>query len=650
VIPEELPILKGRLQELARIGVDHLNLHQLYANENNYRALAQRDYRFLLASLEAPVWESELGALGLIRYVLEKQIALPVHYCSVDYQVAYQDRAVRRVAGSTLLREGEQFTSTGHIRRLWVQAEGESLRRLVDSLTTHPQAADGWFLDGGVLTIHPTLLALPELAPYRITIQYLEAELLPAGGPVLDMYETVERIEVNPSFHLLAATWPVWEIRDIAPREAQRGLEGGSGKEGGWVGQMARYEHIPYGLAPIEPSGGFAADELVVLNTVSDEGPARVLEICPDRGANLRVGLVSTVYGAASFLESWLRHHFQLGVAHIVLVFDHLEEAEEKAAAERIGSLFPPDRLTLWSGQRLMEEDWGSLPAGAELGDLYQLARTGPSSYGIPARQALNASVALQAARTGQLGGAPLDWMLHLDHDELLYLEGCGRGGSSLVEHFSAAQSAGFKLLRYLNHELLLPHTAGSPLEFKLNPRLAVAQLGASRWAELVARLEMSRSDPRSYFNGYVNGKSAVAVSAAAGAAGVHSWRLVEPVSGAEQCTLAGPSVLHLRFASAAAFRSKYQKMAPTWSPAELALFEPPKAEAAALDLIQSLGEAGADPETIGVRLEALCAELTSFSEGEVQHLRDAGLILTPNLEHRFPPQRPFGQPANFTE
>jgi hypothetical protein len=326
-------------------------------------------------------------------------------------------------------------------------------------------------------------------------------------------------------------------------------------------------------------------------------------------------------------------------VAHIVLVFDRPEEPVERALAERVREMYRPDRLTVWSDRRLMEEHWNSLPSQEELSELGRLAQTGPSSFGIPARQALNASVALQAARTGQLGGAPLDWMLHLDHDELFYVDPEGHWNGDLRAHFSAVQATGHRLVRYWNHELLLPHSPGAPLAFKLNPRLAQHRLGARRWAELLEELGMSRSHPRPYFNGYVNGKSAVAVAGATGAAGVHSWRLAEPIAEDDVATLADPAILHLRFALADAFRTKYQQMARVTPPAEGPLFQPPRAESAALALVRSLSAAGAGPETLGTQLEALWAELTWFTESEIRRLRAAGLIVMPRLGHSFPPQ-----------
>ena len=62
------------------------------------------------------------------------------------------------------------------------------------------------------------------------------------------------------------------------------------------------------------------------------------------------------------------------------------------------------------------------------------------------------------------------DWLLHLDADELFCMEGAGRGGESLRDHYAVATAAGLHMIRYLNHELLLPHEPGSAPRFRLKP------------------------------------------------------------------------------------------------------------------------------------------------------------------------------------
>ncbi len=374
----------------------------------------------------------------------------------------------------------------------------------------------------------------------------------------------------------------------------------------------------------------------MLFHELAEDASAGRVTVRTAGAARPRVGIVATVYRGGDRLDAWCRHHLDLGVDHLALVFDRLEEPAEAADAERLRAEHPPERLTVWSGSRLAADRWGALGAKARgaltpeaRGDLERFARGDAACWAVAARQTLNAGVALEAARVDELGGVPLDWLLHLDADELFYLEGDGRGGADLHRHFSAAGEAGFRLLRYANHELL--DRAGEAPRFKRNPYLAAARLGAGGWSMLVAHLEMAQSDPRPYFRGYFNGKSAVAVAHAAGAAGVHGWRL-EVDAPQAACFLAGPSVLHYHFADAAAFRCKYLAAEAAGEPPDPPLFEPSPVEVAAFERIRTLRREGAGEAAVERGLDELHAEMTTFSKNDVEMLEAAGLIFEPKV------------------
>ena len=382
---------------------------------------------------------------------------------------------------------------------------------------------------------------------------------------------------------------------------------------------------LPIAAPPLPP-------DTVLFHELDEDSVGGMISVRPTGPPGPRAGLVSTVYRGGRDLDAWCEHHFSLGMEHIVLIFDHLDEAGEADDAARLSSIYPPCLLTVWSGAQLMEEDWPSIPAGPDVAELKRLARTGSSSAAVAARQTLNASAALQAAKAGALRERSLDWLIHLDLDERFYLEGSGRGGGTLGDHFAAASASGLELVRYLNHELLLPHQPGLPPRFKVNPRLAAARLGAAGWTQLVQHLSMSQSDARPYFNGYLNGKSAVLVRAGTSAAGVHGWTVTTPPSEGKSCLLAGPSILHYYFASPDAFRHKYLGMAASPDPPAPRPFPPSAAETAALGLIRSLQLDGADQATITAQLDELYGRLTGFSESAVEMLEEARLILIPEI------------------
>jgi hypothetical protein len=216
-----------------------------------------------------------------------------------------------------------------------------------------------------------------------------------------------------------------------------------------------------------------------------------------------------------------------------------------------------------------------------------------------------------------------------LDHDEYFNLEGAGRGGGRLDEHFGTLASEGYQLIRYVNHELLLPLRPGEPLRFKLNPRLGHARLGSGGWMTLCEQLSMQPSDPRPYFSGYTNGKSAVAVGAGAAAGGVHGWLVSESGRHDAECFLAGPSILHNRFASPEAFSGKYLSIASDAGEShEESLFEPCPAEVRALALLRRLRDEGLDETRIRKRLTELHESLTHFTTAEMEILQEARMIL----------------------
>lgn len=339
-----------------------------------------------------------------------------------------------------------------------------------------------------------------------------------------------------------------------------------------------------------------------------------------------RIGIVSTVY-QSSMLDIWCKYHFSLGIAHLILIFDHLEEPSEEAMATQLRKRYGPDRLTIWSGEDTRFR-WKSLPDSSSVEELLSFTNSGASSFAISARQTLNASVALQAAKTEECGGSSLDWLLHLDDDELFYLEGASRGGVSLEDHFNALTTAGIQLARYLNHELLIPANSQQPMSFKINPRLAEVFLGVNGWKKLAQYLELS--DTRPYFHGYTNGKSAICVKHGEMAAGMHSWKLKDPTAVDTSRVLAGPSILHCRFPTLAAFQQKYIAISDaTVEDLKQELFERSSLEHTATCLIRQGRDTGANDQQIEQALEKL-HHVLQFSDDEIESLSMAGLLFHP--------------------
>ncbi|HSL82412.1 MAG TPA: 2OG-Fe(II) oxygenase, partial [Thermoanaerobaculia bacterium] len=312
-------------------------------------------------------------------------------------------------------------------------------------------------------------------------------------------------------------------------------------------------------LLPLEDPP-VAPGTVILRRVAAGGGPFRlaVRRAAEARGSP-RVGVVTTVRDAGPGLEAWCRHHLELGADRLVVVLDRTEEPEARAAARELAARLggAGERVTVWSegeGRRR----WEDLPPAEALDRLRRHADGGAAAWAVAARQALHASAALAAVR------GELDWLLHLDGDELFHLEGAGRGGATLTEHFRAVEAEGWARVRYVNHELLVPYPdpshPGAPPRFQRNPAGAAARLGPEGWARLARLLSMGQDDRRPWFRAYWNGKSAVSVAAGRFAPGVHGWDAGP--EGGEEALLAGPSVLHLHLPDAGAFRRKYLNVA----------------------------------------------------------------------------------------
>jgi tryptophan halogenase len=364
-----------------------------------------------------------------------------------------------------------------------------------------------------------------------------------------------------------------------------------------------------------------------------DDGPTGRIVVAV-AGRRCRAGIVTTVAGEGTRLIPWCRHHLEVGFEHLVLVFDDLDDPGETATAAALREHFPTARLTVWSSAALRAERWRSLAVETGLEELLPAAEEGASPQAVASRQALNATAALRAARTDELGGAPLDWLVHLDGDELFHFHGRGRGGEEAGQHFSCLAQDGIGRVRYLNHELLLPARRGAPLRFKRSPRLAAARLGSAGWARLAADLRMGPDERRPYFHGYRNGKAAVAVACGRAAAGVHGW---STSSATQSRLLAGPSVLHFHFACLERLTRKLLAMAAQPEGGRRQLFEPCRTEIEALALVRSLLASGADRRQIRDHLRQHRDTLAGFTPEEEEILDEAGLLLRPELTWPLP-------------
>ncbi|MCP4660700.1 MAG: radical SAM protein [bacterium] len=642
------------LPRLAEVGVKQLNLAEVFIPENPSNATTTYDpgknvlYRFTSrgGDIISPV-ESRLRTYDIFEYAEKKGIGIRIHDCSNE---AKELQIEARAATSGLLD-------------LAAVAKPETTRRMLErKLRELPSLLDR--LEAALSPEQPpaSLGKLGEPSVLKLLFE-IEARRLVRMGP--DLAPLLRRL-LSAGQEAAAAGLLPWAavaaLRDLLARLAEklRRVEAWDPKAPLWWEPLPPPrpaegreeslnahpdEDLPDELFPTIADPSLAEMLLPIDSPCLPAGVMLLHELRDDEltgrfhvrrpaAGDLRVGLVTTTHGAGKRLDLWCRHHFDLGVAHIVVVFDRPEEEDEAAAAARLRDAYPPARMTLWSSAQLARERWPQVDGLPDAGVLVELARSGRrSSQTVAARQVLNASAALAAAATDELGGAPLDWLVHLDDDELWVAGGPARGGSSLAQHFAAAAEMGWKLVHYVNHELLLPSDPAAP-RFKVNPQLARARLGPRGWNVFCEQLAMRPADLRPYFHGYVNGKAAVAVDAGVAAAGVHGWHLAEHFAGAS-VTVAGPLVLHLRYPTPESFCERYVVKAGERADGDDALFAPSSTEARAVALVRTARTAGKGEETLRDELGQLYREVTHFTPAEIDLLSNAGLIVAGRPKYR---------------
>jgi uncharacterized protein len=178
-IPEDYPVVLEKMALMEKMGVKHLNLHQLLATEYNYRKLAPRGYSFLHRPTVA-VLESEFAALKLIRHALEQDLRLPVNYCCAHYKHTFQGRGDRTRSAHLAKEPFEDLTETGHIRQLSVQASGKRIEELIGIFRRNQCAEDLWSWDGNgnELFIHASLVKFMNGNGDRLVFSYYQPSVV----------------------------------------------------------------------------------------------------------------------------------------------------------------------------------------------------------------------------------------------------------------------------------------------------------------------------------------------------------------------------------------------------------------------------------------------------------------------------------------
>ncbi len=267
-VPEKEDLLEEKILEMARSGVNHLNLHQIRCTPYNGKHLLARNYT-LLHGPRVAVLESELTALRLLARLREKGNDFPVNYCSSIYRSRFQTAGARRRNARLIRKPWEDITEAGLIRSLSVEGSPEYIARIAGELQAGEAAPGSWTLSGKTrLFFSGPVLSRRDFSGGTVKVSYTACSLHPSvtyRNPYHDVALTrkrsvvIERNTVARDIPLSSREINFFKGRflggDTAPSEAGRDLQIGTppGRDEGMEGEkwhtIFESEVIPEGLS-----------------------------------------------------------------------------------------------------------------------------------------------------------------------------------------------------------------------------------------------------------------------------------------------------------------------------------------------------------------------------------------------------------------
>lgn len=180
-IPEDYEMLKNKIAEMRDCGIGNLNLHQLRLTPHNFKNIVKRNYTFLHGE-KVTVLQSEQAALQLLRYSFEKDIHLPINYCSFVYKNRFQRSAARRRTAVFIKKDYEEITENGYIRYLCLSGDTEALIRQVSVFAEDGVKEGLWFLNNAKdrLYFSPDLWNNVDFGNCALKLGYYEPKILPS--------------------------------------------------------------------------------------------------------------------------------------------------------------------------------------------------------------------------------------------------------------------------------------------------------------------------------------------------------------------------------------------------------------------------------------------------------------------------------------
>lgn len=180
-VPEDMEIVKAKLEELSEAGVAYLNLHQIRCTTHNRDNLAGRGYTFLHGP-QVGILESELAALRIMDHARENHIDLGINYCSLIYRHRFQTRAARQRWARHMVKPFEAVTHAGLIRTLHIDTDARTIAEMEKGLALKGVDPARWSVNSNRsrMTIDAQLLGMVDDPPPPVKVSYSLAMIRPA--------------------------------------------------------------------------------------------------------------------------------------------------------------------------------------------------------------------------------------------------------------------------------------------------------------------------------------------------------------------------------------------------------------------------------------------------------------------------------------
>lgn len=259
----------------------------------------------------------------------------------------------------------------------------------------------------------------------------------------------------------------------------------------------------------------------------------------PETKVNPRLAIVATVADAADHIEFFIQYHLGIGVEHLFVFIDDC--CEETLA---VASHYP--NVTAVPVNEHIEELWKTVPP------YRNLEKRALKNREVMVRQEYNAYLGSYFAKE-----IDIDWLLHIDIDELLYLN-----GNNLSQHLLAMQRKGLGGCIYTNYEAI-PVQLHSDCIYRSTTFFKKNFFKRGTWFFSEEQREFIKNSSwlsDFFFNYYQNGKAA---------ANIHNELVVEDVHAMwgggnrslEFLSVDDPIILHFPVATIKEFKKKYKRL-----------------------------------------------------------------------------------------